>query len=47
MTGYVIGKNGAVFGPHDSLRANVFHLNNYMYLLANKGITKSGKRLLS
>lgn len=47
MTGYKIGKNGAVFGPHDSLRANVFHLNNYMYILSNKGITKSGIHLLS
>jgi hypothetical protein len=33
--------------PHGGLRASVRHLNNYMYLLNNKGILKTGYRILS
>ncbi len=47
LTTYKIGTNGALYGPQGSLRASVRHLNNYMHVHANKGVTKSGKRLLS
>lgn len=47
LTGYKIGSNGAIFGPQGGLRASVSHMNNYIYMYANKGITKSGKRLLT
>lgn len=40
MTGYIVGKNGVVFGPQGGLRASVSHLNNYMITLKNGGITK-------
>jgi len=42
MTGYKIGTNGAVFGPQGGLRASVRHLNNYMFIHANKGVNKNG-----
>ena len=47
LTGYQPGKNGGVFGPQGGLRASVKHLNNYMYMLSNKGVLKNGKRLLT
>ncbi len=47
LTNYKIGTNGAIFGPQGGLRASVVHLNHYMYIHANKGVTKSGRRLLS
>lgn len=47
LTGYKIGSNGAVFGPQGGLRASVRHLNDYIYICTNKGVTKTGKRLLT
>ena len=47
LTGYQTGKNGGIFGPQGGLRASVKHLNNYMFMLSNKGVLKNGKRLLS
>jgi hypothetical protein len=47
LTTYKLGTNGAIYGPQGSLRASTRHLNNYMYMHANKGVTKSGKRLIS
>jgi hypothetical protein len=47
MTGYVVGTNGVVFGPQGSMRASVSHLSNYIGMLANKGVTKEGTRVLS
>ena len=47
LTNYKIGTIGAVFGPQGGLRASVQHMNNYMHVHANKGMTKNGKRLLS
>ncbi len=47
LTDYKIGSNGAIYGPQGGLRASVRHMNNFMYMYANKGITKSGKRILS
>ena len=47
LTGYKIGSNGAIFGPQGGLRASVSHMNNYVYIYNNKGVTKSGKRLLT
>lgn len=47
LTGYKIGSNGAVYGPQGNLKASVRHMNNYIYILANKGVTKTGKRLLT
>jgi hypothetical protein len=40
MTGYRVGTNGLLFSPQAGLRASVTHLNNYMYVLANGGVTK-------
>lgn len=36
-----------MFSPQAGLRASVTHLNNYMFMLANKGVTKEGIRILS
>lgn len=47
LDGYQIGTNGLLFSPQAGLRVSVTHLNNYMYMLANKGITKQGVRILS
>lgn len=47
MTGYQVGTNGLVFSPQAGLRASVTHLNNYMYMFANKGVTKENVRILS
>lgn len=47
LTGYVIGSNGVVFGPQGGLRASVTHLSNYITMIANGGVTKQGKRILS
>lgn len=47
LTTYKIGTNGAIFGPQGGLRASAMHLNHYMYIHANKGVNKSGRRLLS
>ncbi len=46
LTLYKIGANAGVYGPAAQLRASVRHLNQYLYMLENKGVTKSGKRLL-
>lgn len=29
------------------MRASIRHLNNYLYMIANKGMTKNGKRILT
>lgn len=47
ITGYTIGQNGGAYGPQGALRASVRHLNNYIHIYANKGVTKTGKRLLT
>jgi hypothetical protein len=47
LTGYVIGTNAGVYGPSDSLRASMHHMGNYMEMLRKRGVTKSGKRILS
>jgi hypothetical protein len=40
LTDYKIGSNGVIFGPQGGLRASATHLNNYMIMLAKKGVTK-------
>lgn len=47
LSGYLIGTNGLLFSPQAGLRTSVTHLNNYMFMLANKGLTKEGIRILS
>ena len=47
LDGYQVGSNGLIFGPQGGLRASVTHLSNYMIMLANKGVTKEGTRVLS
>lgn len=47
LAGYQIGTNGLLFSPQAGLRVSVTHLNNYMYMFANKGITKEGVQVLS
>ena len=43
---YVIGSNGALFGPQGNLRASVADLGRVMQMLANRGVV-DGKRFLS
>ncbi len=40
VTDYVVGSNGLLFSPQAGLRASVTHMCNYVYMLANKGVTK-------
>lgn len=47
MTGYQIGSNGVIFGPQGGLRASVTHMSSYITMLANKGVTREGTRILS
>lgn len=47
MTDYKIGSNGVIFGPQGGMRASATHLSNYIRALANGGVTKNGKRILS
>ena len=47
VTDYMIGSNGVLFSPQAGLRASVTHMCNYMYMLANMGVTKEGVRVLS
>jgi hypothetical protein len=47
LANYRIGTNGLLFSPQAGLRASVTHLNNYMFMLATKGVTKEGIRVLS
>lgn len=47
LTGYVIGSSGVIFGPQGGMRASASHLSNYITMLANKGVTKQGTRVLS
>lgn len=36
-----------IFSPQGGMRASVSHLTNFIGMLANGGITKSGKKLLA
>jgi hypothetical protein len=47
LTDYRIGTNALLFSPQAGLRVSVTHLNNYMFMLANKGVTKEGTRILT
>ena len=47
LIGYTIGTNGLIYGPQGGLRASATHLSKYAIMLANKGVTKEGKRILS
>lgn len=47
LTGYVIGTNGAIYGPQGSIRASVSDLVNYINIIRNKGVdNKTGKIIL-
>lgn len=46
-TGYKIGTNAGWYGPQGSIRASATHLNLYAIMIANKGVAKSGQRILS
>jgi len=47
MTGYKIGSNGVAFSPQAGMRASVFHLSNYIGIIANRGVTKEGLKILN
>ncbi len=47
ITDYKIGSNGVLFSPQAGLRASVTHMCNYMYMLANGGVTKENYRVIS